>query len=159
MSWVGPRKTDSRESIVFEGRTCNTESEVWNAFHKTFNSAQDRPIDLDRFGDTLEPRETRPWHPFSKCELLESLAGCSGRSAPGPDHVTWRHLKSLVQDSAVTEVFLWIANACLSVGYWPQFFKTSRTVIIPKPGKPAYDVPKAFRPIVLLNTQIGRAHV
>ena len=26
------------------------------------------------------------------------------------------------------------------------------SVIIPKPGKPAYDTPKAFRPIVLLNT-------
>jgi len=25
-------------------------------------------------------------------------------------------------------------------------------MIIPKPGKPAYDTPKAFRPIVLLNT-------
>jgi len=25
-------------------------------------------------------------------------------------------------------------------------------VIIPKPGKPAYNIPKAFRPIVLLNT-------
>jgi len=24
-------------------------------------------------------------------------------------------------------------------------------MIIPKPGKPAYDTPKAFRPIVLLN--------
>ena len=25
-------------------------------------------------------------------------------------------------------------------------------MIIPKPGKPAYDTPKAFRPIVLFNT-------
>ena len=25
-------------------------------------------------------------------------------------------------------------------------------MIIPKPGKPTYDTPKAFRPIVLLNT-------
>ena len=28
----------------------------------------------------------------------------------------------------------------------------SVSVIIPKPGKPAYNIPKAFRPIVLLNT-------
>ena len=91
-----------------------------------------------------------PWPPFSKSELLESLAGCSGWSAPGPDHITWRYLKSLVVDSSVHEVFLWIANACLLAGYWPQNFKTSKMVIIPKLGKPAYNVLKAFHPIVLL---------
>lgn len=31
-------------------------------------------------------------------------------------------------------------------------FKDARSAIIPKPKKPAYDVPKAFRPIALLNT-------
>ena len=36
--------------------------------------------------------------------------------------------------------------------HWPRHFKKSVSVIIPKPGKPAYDIPKAFRPIVLLNT-------
>jgi len=35
--------------------------------------------------------------------------------------------------------------------HWPRHFKESVSVIIPKPGKPAYDTPKAFRPIVLLN--------
>ncbi len=31
-------------------------------------------------------------------------------------------------------------------------FKDSVSVVIPKPGKPSYSTPKAFRPIVLLNT-------
>ena len=31
-------------------------------------------------------------------------------------------------------------------------FKRSTTIIIPKPNKKSYDSPKAFRPIVLLNT-------
>ena len=57
MTWVGPRKTDSLESIVFEGHTCTTENEVWNTFHNTFNSIQDRPVDLDHLGDTLAPCE------------------------------------------------------------------------------------------------------
>jgi len=38
------------------------------------------------------------------------------------------------------------------VGFWPDCFKTSKTVIIPKLGKPAYNIPKVFRPILLLNT-------
>jgi hypothetical protein len=49
-------------------------------------------------------------------------------------------------------LFLWLANACLLTGVWPDEFKVSITVVIPKPGKPSYDTPKSFRPIVLLNT-------
>jgi hypothetical protein len=47
---------------------------------------------------------------------------------------------------------LWLANACLTTGVWPDEFKVSITVVIPKPGKPSYDTPKSFCPIVLLNT-------
>ncbi len=50
------------------------------------------------------------------------------------------------------DVFLTLANACLRVGHWPWHFKDSVSVVIPKPGKPSYSTPKAFRPIVLLNT-------
>jgi len=45
-----------------------------------------------------------------------------------------------------------IANDCIDLGYWPNHFKRSSTVIIPKPNKSSYDLPKSFRPIVLLNT-------
>ena len=34
---------------------------------------------------------------------------------------------------------------------WPDYFKTSKTVGIPKLNKPAYNISKVFRPIVLLN--------
>ena len=49
-------------------------------------------------------------------------------------------------------LILRLANACIDVGHWPTHFKDSLSVIIPKPNKPAYSTPKAFRPIVLLNT-------
>jgi len=45
-----------------------------------------------------------------------------------------------------------IANACIDLGYWPNHFKRSSTVIIPKPNKSSYDLSKSFRPIILLNT-------
>ena len=38
------------------------------------------------------------------------------------------------------------------LGYWLSHFKISSTIVIPKPNKTLYDSPKAFRPIVLLNT-------
>ncbi|PPQ94125.1 hypothetical protein CVT25_007934, partial [Psilocybe cyanescens] len=52
----------------------------------------------------------------------------------------------------VFTVLLALANACLRVGHWPKHFKESMLIIIPKPNKPSYSAPKAFRPIVLLNT-------
>ena len=84
--------------------------------------------------------------------MTEMLARCSGWSTPGPDHLTWTHLKHLMVCEEVAALFLWIANACLRVRVWPKELKESKTVVIPKLGKLFYDIPKAFRPIVLLNT-------
>ena len=85
-------------------------------------------------------------------EMNDALRACSNNSAPGPDHITWKHLKVLVADPDVSRVLLALANACLRVGHWPKTFKQSLSVIIPKPAKPSYAAPKAYRPIVLLNT-------
>ncbi|KAF9442152.1 hypothetical protein P691DRAFT_682093, partial [Macrolepiota fuliginosa MF-IS2] len=41
---------------------------------------------------------------------------------------------------------------CVELSTWPEYFKISTSVIIPKPNKPNYATPKMFRPIVLLNT-------
>ena len=116
------------------------------------SSARDRPYDTTCFDNSVPQRNERKWWTFSEAELMEALAPCSGRSAPGPDHLTWTHLRCLTTDKTISSMLLWIADACINVGIWPDEFKESITVVIPKPGKPAYDIPKAFRPIVLLNT-------
>ena len=51
--------------------------------------------------------------------------------------------------------FVNIANVCIDLGHWPSHFKTSTTIIIPKPNKFAYDSPKLYWLIILLNT-IGK---
>ncbi|CAA7262567.1 unnamed protein product [Cyclocybe aegerita] len=58
----------------------------------------------------------------------------------------------LLKDRHVLALFIVLANACLRVGHWPRIFKESLSVIVPKPNKPSYAVPKAFRPSVLLIT-------
>jgi hypothetical protein len=88
-------------------------------------------------------------------ELCNSLEACSNTSAPGPDHLTWRHLKVLIMDDDMTRVLLSLGNSCISLGHWPSTFKELVFVIIPKPGKPCHDTPKMFCPTVLLNT-IGK---
>jgi hypothetical protein len=89
---------------------------------------------------------------FSAAELEDALEACSSISSPGPDHVTWAHLKVVLATPGCTGRILALADACMAVGHWPSHFKESVSVIIPKPGKPSYSTPKLFRPIVLLNT-------
>jgi len=84
--------------------------------------------------------------------MQKALKACSNVSVPGPDHITWWYLKVILANNTYAVDILSLANACLSLHHWPRHFKELVSVIIPKPGKPAYDTPKAFRPIVLLNT-------
>ena len=93
-----------------------------------------------------------PWVSFSVLEMSEALKACSNVSAPGLDHITWRYLKSILADNICASGILFLANSCITPRHWPQYFKELVSVIIPKPSKLAYDTPKAFRPIVLLNT-------
>ena len=113
--------------------------------------AADRSVDLSVL-DEVTSQATRSWVPFSLLEMQEALKACSNVSAPGPDHITWRYLKHILSNNTCAVGILSLANACLLLHHWPRHFKESVSVIIPKPGKPAYDTPKAFRPIVLLNT-------
>jgi hypothetical protein len=48
-----------------------------------------------------------------------------------------------------------LANICLTLQYFLAFLKTSRTIVLRKPGKSSYEVPSAWRPIALLKT-IGK---
>ena len=71
---------------------------------------------------------------------------------PGPNKLTWRHLKSIIKQDKCLVNIINIADLCINLGHWPNYFKYLSTVIIPKPNKMLYDQPKFFCPIVLLNT-------
>jgi len=57
----------------------------------------------------------------------------------------------LIANDKYVENFINIADTCINLGYWPTYFKRSTSIIIPKPNKVAYDSPKSFCPIILLN--------
>jgi len=103
----------------------------------------------------LSPKPTTAWASFSKEEFRQALDKCNNSSVPGPNKLTWRHLKIILnQDSCLSHIVN-IADACINLGHWPNHFKCSSMVIIPKPNKLAYDSPKSFHLIILLNT-IGK---
>jgi hypothetical protein len=47
--------------------------------------------------------------------------------------------------------FTALVSACVNMGYHPHLWRTSCTVVIPKPNKDKHEV-RAYRPIALLNT-------
>ena len=77
---------------------------------------------------------------------------CSSSSAPEPDHISWRHLKSLISYNTYLERLVHITNTYINLKYWPSYFKSANTVVIPKLNKVLYNTPSSFWPIVLLNT-------
>jgi hypothetical protein len=146
MAWTKQHNLPSHEAISFRGSPCVGLDDLWAALDGSYNAASDRPVDMS-FLDPLAPAPEREWVAFSSLELREALSACSSRSAPGPDHVTWSSLKHWCASAEVTALFVRVANTCLTLGHWPTHFKESLLVIIPKPGKPSYSTPKAFRPI------------
>ncbi|CAA7267765.1 unnamed protein product [Cyclocybe aegerita] len=151
MEWVKQCKLPPCEAIRNGDQPCHDMDDLWDTLHGTYNSALDREYDASVL-DELPDEPVCEWADFLEHELLSALKGCSNSSAPGPDHVTWVHLKELLKDKHVLALFIMLANACLWVGHWPGMFKELLSVIVPKPNKPSYAVPKAFRPIVLLIT-------
>jgi len=124
---------------------------LWCALHSTFNTVNNRQVDTSIL-DEISDKSIISWPEFSREEFKFTLSSCNNSSAPGPDKLLWNHLKTIFDDIECLDTFIWMANACINLGYWPSHFKTSTMIVIPKPNKKLYDSPKSFRPIVLFNT-------
>jgi len=150
MNWVNKCKLPAVEAIKYDNQLCLSLDSLWNALHSFFNTALHCQVDtniLNKIGN----KQTSIWAPFSKEKFKIALESCNNSSTSGPDKLLWRHLKSITNDGDCITNIIKIANACINLGYWPNHFKISSMVIIPKPNKLSYDSPKSFRPIILLN--------
>jgi len=57
------------------------------------------------------------WTPFSKEKLKQVIIKCNDSLAPGPDKLSWQHLKIIIkQDECLTNIIN-IANACINLGH------------------------------------------
>ena len=151
MNWVNKHKLPAIESIKYNNHQCLKINDLWNALHSTFNIALHCQVDVNILNEITD-KFILSWPTFSKKEFRLALANCNNSSVPGPDKLSWSHFKTVFKDNNYLNVIISIANAYIEVGYWPLHFQRSTVVIIPKPNKKSYDSPRAFRPIILLNT-------
>ena len=87
---------------------------------------------------------------ISRDQVTRALKRLRPFKAPGPDRIP---NIVLTKCADLIESRLWyIFTAIIEKGWYYAPWKKFTTVVLRKPGKPRYDVPKAYRPIALLNT-------
>ena len=150
--WTKPRPPPKYSTIRRNGEAIDNVDMLFDTMHSHFSTS---PAESDISWEAINnipQHEERSFPSISQKEIWDALRPTANSSAPGPDHVTWRHIKLALSlpdtDSALALLF----NQICFTGTWPSYFKDSISVIIPKPNKPDYSVPKAYRPIALLNT-------
>ena len=85
---------------------------------------------------------------FTLGELKMALKNAKGKGAPGPDGIAPQFLRNLGE--VALDFVLSIFNESWVKGYCPQSWKDAVIVPVPKPGKPAGEIP-SYRPIALTS--------
>ncbi|KAF8686199.1 hypothetical protein AX14_003859 [Amanita brunnescens Koide BX004] len=150
--WTKPRPPPKFSTILREGQPIPDVHALFDTMHSHFSTSTAAEHVSWEAIEKIPQHAVRDFPLISLKEIWDALRPTANSSAPGPDHITWRHLKRALSipdtDAALARLF---NNICRE-GTWPSYFKDSQSVIIPKPNKPDYSVPKAYRPIALLNT-------
>ena len=115
-----------------------------------FNTAQHCHVESDVLNE-LRSYSSLPWARFTEEELTSSLLKYSNISTPGSDKLSWKRLKIILKNKICLRNVIIITNTCIKLGHWPSHFKISLTIVISKPNKASYNLPKIFRLIILLN--------
>ena len=148
--WIKQRSLPKVPQIVANGQVLNDLDQMFDKMHEQFMQSATTPAISDVI-DELPQQDQQSWPEFSSLELDDALLTCSNASAPGPSHFSWEYIKIFLKDDTFRAFFLHLANNIVSLGVWPDIFKISTMVIIPKPKKEDYSKAKSYRPIALLE--------
>ena len=98
---------------------------------------------------TLPNFNTRPFTDITEEEVDNALSHASNTSAPGRSGIGYKALKWAWHTRP--DEILRIMRMARRLGVHHELWKTATTVVLPKPGKPSYSDPRAYRPIQLLE--------
>jgi len=88
--------------------------------------------------------------PITDSQISRAIAKLSPYKAPGPNGISnsiYTHCADLL-----VQYMGPIFRATFTLGIYPDAWKHSSTIVLRKPGRPDYSLPKAYRPITLLDT-------
>ena len=105
-------------------------------------------IDLQHHPEDIE------WKSVTRNEVRTAILGAKAHNAPGISGMTgaaYHHAWKVASEEIVL-----ILRMAAEIGYHPMMFRHSVCVVLRKPKKPDYTLPKAYRPIQLLEV-LGKA--
>ena len=88
-------------------------------------------------------------------EVISALRSCNSSASPGPDKILPIMLTKAEGAASISLQFLY--NSCWKDGSIPSAWKMDNRIYMPKPGKPDYNIPKAYRPLSL-NRSVGKLY-
>ena len=116
------------------------------AFASRFFLPDPTPIPTHH-ADDPEPTPTRDLVAITAHEISAALGPTSNKSAPGWSGIGYKLLKWAFAAQPLR--FVTLFNQALTLGYHP--WKEAKVVVLAKPQRPDYSMPKAYRPISLLE--------
>ena len=128
--------------------TANTNPDKAKALAKSFFPA--KPDDPGIPNDHAYPNECCKPDRITKEQIISQFRKLKPYKAPGPDGIPNIILTKCAD--LLTDQLYYIYKAMVERNFHYAPWKTFTTVVLRKPGKPRYDIPKAYRPIALLNT-------
>ena len=143
MNWISRCKLPAIKAIKYNRLPCLSLDSLWEALHNTFNTTLNHQVNTNILSK-IECKATFCWSPFFKEKFKQVISKCNNSLLPGPNKLTWHHLKSIIKQDDYLVNIINITDSCINLGYWPNYFKCLSTVIILKPNKTIYDQPKAF---------------
>jgi Reverse transcriptase (RNA-dependent DNA polymerase) len=87
---------------------------------------------------------------ITEAKIERAVRKAAPNTAPGTDGITNGILQKVLD--LILPILCQLFNSSLDLGHFPRHFRQSITVVLRKPGKDDYSMPKSYRPIALLNT-------
>jgi ribonuclease HI len=129
-------------------REVASNSEKAKVFHKVFFPPRPEASSVPSNFRYPDPLPAPPV--ITKAQIRRHISSLSAYKASGPDGIPNVVLQKTIDH---TEDFLEsLFQAIIRLGFYVDTWREFTTVVLRKPGKPNYEVPKAHRPIALLCT-------
>ena len=110
MNCVKKCKLLATETIKFNRCPCNKLDKLQQAFHQSYNTAQNKPINLQLL-DKIPSHQQAKQSSFSKAKFFKSINKCYGSSTLSPGQISWSYLKVLVNYNKYLDNIVNIANS------------------------------------------------
>ena len=149
VEWCQPKVSQQMGDIVVAGERSTTGEAKTKAIRRhLWRYTDDKRGTIVDFSTDNPPQGLHKLQKLKPNELHNIMKHLNSTS-PGRDDISNDFLK--LSADILAPVLEPLFNACFRLRYFPMYFGFEKTVLLKKPGKSDYTLPKSWRPIALLS--------